>query len=110
MARIVPGRHQPEDGQPWARDLTFVGEVTDRDWSGFYDNTPIADGVLLEDIVLTGGTTTTVEHTLGREYRGFIRVRSTVAGSAIGDVTRVDTHISLSLDVAVTQTVSLWVF
>lgn len=110
MARIEPGRHQPQAGSAHAYDMTQASSLSLSDWESFYDLCPIADGVLLEAVVLTGGSTTTIDHTLGRDYRGFMRVRSTVAADYPADVTRDDLGNSLKLDVTNTQTVSLWVF
>ena len=110
MVRIDVEQYQPLPGQPHSQDVLRAGEAKQRDWALFYDLCPIADGVLLEDVALTGGGTTSVAHGLGRPYRGYIRVRSTVADDYPSDVTSDDKGTYLKLDCTNTQTVSLWVF
>lgn len=100
--------HQPQPGAEWSRDVVATNDAIRAQAEKFLFS--IVDGILLEDVVLTGGASTAVDHKLGRAYQGFIRVRSTVAADYPADVVRTDTDIRLTLDVTNTQTVSLWVF
>lgn len=72
---------------------------------------PIVNGVLLKDVVLTAGQTTLVEHKLGRELLGWSVVRKR-ANSTVWDSQDSNqfSSKSLALQCSANVTVDLWVF
>ena len=72
---------------------------------------PRLSGLLVEDVVLTSGQTTTVNHGLGRKIRGF----EVVYTNAQVDVWAIDANQltplrTLVLSTSANATISLWVF
>ena len=72
-------------------------------------NMAIADGRLIENIEITSGTASIVEHKLDRTIRGWIVVRKN-ANSNIWESTSSIPDKTLILNASATVTVSLWVF
>lgn len=71
-------------------------------------NTPILDGVLLKDVVLST-TETNISHTLGRKYQGWIIVNKN-AQQDIWESSSNLTQRFIALTAAGSVTVSIWVF
>lgn len=72
---------------------------------------PHIDAELLEDVDLANGTTTLVEHKLGRAYRGWRVSDTTAAATIYRDTTSTaDTTRYLPLVASAATTVSLEVF
>jgi len=72
---------------------------------------PILSGVLVENIVLTFGSTTTVNHGLGRKVRGWIITAKNNAVDVYAlDANQVYPTKQLILSTSATATISLWVF
>lgn len=72
---------------------------------------PILDGVLIQNITLTAGTSTPVKHKLGRKPLGWVVVRKR-AESTVWDTQ--DNNelptLTLELDCSANVTVDLWIF
>ena len=72
---------------------------------------PQNNDVLLENITLTGASTTEVEHRLGRRFRGWYVVDSTAAAIIHRNAaSAADLGLFLPLIASVTTTVSLVIF
>jgi hypothetical protein len=74
-------------------------------------NNPRLDGLLIEDIALTSGSETTVNHGLGRAIRGFeIVYKNAQVDVWADDAKQIFPNSTLVLDTSATATISLWVF
>lgn len=72
---------------------------------------PLLDGLLIDDITLTSGSTTVVNHGLGRKVRGYIVVKSNANVTVyIVEANQVAPEAQLVLSTTVTATISLYVF
>jgi len=69
----------------------------------------LLDGRLLEDQALGNGTTTKLNHGMGRALRGYLIVRQDTAGT-VHEVSGADATRQLWLQASAAMTVSLWVF
>ena len=74
-------------------------------------NNPKLDGILIEDITLVFGQTTTVNHNLGRKIRGFeVVYKNNSAEVWAEDANQTLPKSSLVLSTSADATINLWVF
>ena len=72
---------------------------------------PRLDGILIEDVQLTSGSTTTVNHGLGRKIRGWeIVYKNANADIWAADANQTLPNRQLVLSCSATAKVNLWVF
>lgn len=95
---------------PKVRNQDSLFEQDARSVARDYNSTPIVNGIMLKDVVLTTGTTR-VPHRLGRPFIGWKVVDQNAAGNVYRDTS--DTNRlqdALPLKATAAMTVTLWVF
>lgn len=104
VAQIFTGDRQVDDS------ARFVGTL-----ARSVNSVPFLDGRLVEDVSLSAGVETSVEHKLGRSVRGFFPVYTQESGGyvtiqrlAASTDAPLETHVRLKAQASCT--VSLWVY
>ena len=80
-----------------------------KEFTSQLENNILLDGVLLSDIVLTSGSATVIEHTLNREYQGYI-ITKLNANSVVYESTSTYPTKHLTLNCSANCTVSIYIY
>lgn len=70
----------------------------------------ILDGILLEDLTLTGAVENVIPHKLGRKYRGFHPVRNSSGATFDENYNSTDREVNLRVTPSADCKASIWVF